>query len=226
MYKENGGNQGFSLVASDDIEQAFTKAVTLHQRGELAPAESLPDPGERPASSRLPQPARIGCRPKRSQRTCRRADRQGHQPQRQGRGFSNNIGEAFRRLGDLDRAASHFTRAADLEPTFVEAQQNLGDVLAAQGKLGDAAAIYARVLSAKPDLAATHGRLGEVLRRQGKFDEALAHFRRAATIAGSAEAHKRLGLALREQDLVDKAIAQFRRALSLKKDFAQAANDL
>jgi hypothetical protein len=29
------------LVASDDIERAFTKAVALHQRGELAQAETL-----------------------------------------------------------------------------------------------------------------------------------------------------------------------------------------
>jgi Flp pilus assembly protein TadD/SAM-dependent methyltransferase len=216
------------LASPDDNEQAFSKAVALHQRGDLAQAENL----YRQILARVPD--HLDC-----------LNLLGVVAVQTGRGqlaveligkaillndkvadFHNNIGEAFRQLRDLDRAAAHFTRAADLEPTFLEAQQNLGDVLQTQGKLDQAAAVYARILSAKPDLAATHGRLGQVLRRQGKLAEALTHFRRAATIAGSAEAYHRLGLVLCEQGTLDDAIEEFRRALSLKKEFPQAHNDL
>jgi tetratricopeptide (TPR) repeat protein/SAM-dependent methyltransferase len=216
------------LAASDDIEQAFTNAVALHQRGELAQAENL----YRRILASLPdhldclnllgllavQTGRNEVAVALIGKAIRLNDKVAD--------FHNNIGEAFRRLGDLDRAAGHFTRAAELEPAFVEAQQNLGDVLRAQGKLDQAAAIYARILAAKPDLAATHRSFGEVLTRQGKLADAVIHLRRAATIAGSAEAYHRLGLALCEQGTLDGAIEQFRRALALKKDFAQAYNDL
>ena len=216
------------MAASDDIEQAFTKAVALHQRGELAQAEDL----YRHILARVPDQLDclnllgvVAVQTGRSQlaveligRAIRLNDKVAD--------FHNNIGEAFRQLGEFDRAAGHFTRAAELEPSFVEAQQNLGDVLRAQDKLDQAAAVYLRILSAQPDLAATHGRLGEVLRRQGKLDAAVVHFRRAATIAGSAEAYHRLGLALCEQGTLDEAVEQFRRALSRKKDFVRAYNDL
>lgn len=216
------------MAASEDIEQTFSKAVALHQRGELAPAENL----YRQILARVPHHLDalnlLGLVAVQSGRNDLAVELIGKAILLNDKvaDFHNNIGEAFRRLGNLDRAAGHFARAADLEPTFLEAQQNLGDVLAAQGNLDQAAATYARILSAKPDLAITHGRLGEVLRRQGKLDEAVAHFRRAATLAGSADAYKRLGLALCEHGMLDEAIAQFRRALALKKDFAPAANDL
>ena len=216
------------LAASDDIEQAFTKAVALHQRGEFAPAENLYRQILASVPHHLDALNLLGLVAVQTGRNEVAVELIGKAILLNDKvaDFHNNIGEAFRRLGDLDRAAAHFTTAADLEPAFLEAQQNLGDVLAAQGKLDRAAAIYAGILSGKPDFAATHGRLGEVRRRQGKLDEAVVHFRRAATIAGSADAYKRLGLALREHGMLDDAIAQFRRALSLKKDFAQAANDL
>jgi tetratricopeptide (TPR) repeat protein/SAM-dependent methyltransferase len=216
------------LASPDDTEQAFTKAVALHQQGDLAQAENL----YRQILARVPDHLDclnllgvVAVQTGRSQLAVeligkaillndKVAD------------FHNNIGEAFRQLSDLDRAAAHFTRATDLEPTFLEAQQNLGDVLQAKGKLDQAATVYARILSAKPDLAATHSRLGQVLRRQGKLDGAATHFRRAATIAGSAEAYHRLGLVLCEQGMLDDAIEEFRRALSLKKEFPQAHNDL
>jgi len=216
------------LVAWNDIEQVFTKAVALHQRGELAQAEPL----YRQILAAVPDQldclnllGLIAVQTGRSQLAVELIGKAIGLNDKVA-DFHNNIGEAFRQLGDLDRAAGHFTRAAELEPAFLEAQQNLGDVLRTQGKLDEAAAIYGRILSAKPDLGAAHSRLGEVLRRQGKLDEAVIHFRRAATITGSAEAYHRLGLALCAKSTLDEAIEQFRRALSLKPDFAQAHNDL
>jgi len=172
------------LAGSDDVEQAFSKAVALHQRGELAPAENL----YRQILASVPhhldclnllglvalQTARNELAVELIGKAIRLNDKVAD--------FHNNIGEAFRRLGDLNRAASHFTRAADLEPSFPETKQNLGDVLATQGKLAEAAAIYTRILSAKPDLAGAHGRLGEVLLvRTGKS----RHVRRDVSVLDS-----------------------------------------
>jgi tetratricopeptide (TPR) repeat protein/SAM-dependent methyltransferase len=213
---------------SDQVEQVFTRAVELHQRGQLAQAEGLYRQILQSVPHHLDCLNLLGV-------VAIQSGRNGLAVEVIGKAialndkiadFHNNIGEAFRRLGEFDRAAGHFTRAVDLEPTFIEAQQNLGDVFAAQGKLDQAAAIYARILSAKPDSAAAHGRLGEVLRRQGRLEEAVAHLRRAAAIGGSAEIHNELGIALREQGKLDDAITQFRQALSLKGDLAQAHNNL
>jgi len=216
------------LAASEDVEKAFTKAVTLHQQGNLAQAESLYRQILQSVPHHLDALNLLGLVAMQTGRNLLAVELIGKAIALNDRvaDFHSNIGEAYRRLGELDRAAHHFTRATELEPTFLEAQQNLAHVVKVQGKLDQAAAIYARILSVKPDLAVIHGRLGEVLRLQGKLEEAVSHLRRAATIAGSAVAYNQLGIALREQGMLDAAIAQFRRAVSLKEDFAQAHNNL
>jgi protein O-GlcNAc transferase len=216
------------LAASDDVEQAFTRAIALHQQGHLAQAESLYRQILRSVPHHLDCLNLLGMVAIQTGRNALAVELIGSAIARNDRvaDFHNNIGEAFRRLGELDRAVHHFARAADLEPTFVEAQQNLSDIVRVQGKLDQAAAIYSKILAAKPDFAPAHAHLGEVLRLQGKLEEAIRHLRRAATIAGSAEAHNTLGLALREQGMLDDAVAQFHRALSVKEDFAQAHNNL
>ena len=216
------------MAASDDVEQAFTKAVALHQQGDLAQAERLYRQILQSVPHHLDALNLLGMVAIQTDRNALAVELIGNALALNDRvaDFHNNIGEAFRRLGELDRAARHFARATELEPTFLEAQQNLADVAKAQGKLDQAAAIYTRILSAKPDSAAVHGRLAEVLALQGKPEQAIAHFRRAATISDSPLAYNKLGIALREHGMLDDAIAQFRRAVSLKEDFAQAHNNL
>ena len=214
---------------TDGAEQLLTKAIELHQRGDLAQAESLYRQVLQAVPAHLDGLNLLGILAIQTDRhelavelISKAIAGSDKVPD-----FHNNIGEAFRRLGNLERAADHFTKAVDLEPRFVEAQQNLADVLKEQGKLDRAAATYLRILSVKPGFAAAHGGLGDVLRRQNKVDEAIVHLQHASAAApGSARACVALGLALRERGRWNDALTQFRRAVSLKQDYAEAHNNL
>ena len=214
---------------TDGAEQLFTKAIELHQRGDLGQAESLYRQVLQAVPAHLDGLNLLGVLAVQTGRHELAVELIGKAIAVNDRvpDFHNNIGEALRRMGNLERAADHFTKAVDLEPKFLEARQNLADVLKQQGKLDRAAATYSQILSVKPDFAAAHSGLAEVLRRQGKLDEAVIHFQHAsATAPGSVQACIALGLALREQGRLNDALAQFRRAVSLKQDYAEAHNNL
>jgi len=131
------------LAASEDVEQAFTKAVALHQQGDLAQAESLYRQILQSVPHHLDALNLLGLVAMQTGRNLLAVELIGKAIALNDRvaDFHNNIGEAYRRLGELDRAAHHFTRATELEPTFLEAQQNLAHVVKVQGKLDQAAAI-------------------------------------------------------------------------------------
>ena len=214
---------------TDDAEQLFTKAIELHQRGDLAQAERFYRQVLQAAPAHLDSLNLLGVLAIQTGRHELAVELIGKAIAANDRvpDFHNNIGEALRRMGNLEGAIDHFTKAVDLEPKFLEAQQNLADVLKEQGKLDRAAATYLRILSLKPGFAAAYSGLGDVLRRQGKLDEAIVHLRHASAAApGSAQACVALGLALREQGRLNDALAQFRRAVSLKQDYAEAHNNL
>jgi tetratricopeptide (TPR) repeat protein/ubiquinone/menaquinone biosynthesis C-methylase UbiE len=212
-----------------DSEQIFAQALALHQRGQLARAESLyrqilaASPQHLDALNLLGLAALQAGRTEEAIALIARAiglnDRVAD--------FHNNIAEAYRRAGRLDAAVEHFAKAAELEPTFLEAHQNLAQTLRSQGEWERAAAYYRRVVAIKPAFAEAHNDLGIALKEQGQVEEAVAAFERAAALKPDfAEAHNNLGNAWRALDRHEPAVAQFRRALALKPDLADALRNL
>jgi len=117
-------------------EQRFAEALTLHQRGELAEAERL----YRQVIARQPDHLDalnlLGVLALQSGRNQEAIDLIARALAKNDRvaDFHNNIAEAYRRCGRFDDAAAHFTKATELEPTFVAAHQNLAATLRAQEK--------------------------------------------------------------------------------------------
>jgi tetratricopeptide (TPR) repeat protein/SAM-dependent methyltransferase len=213
----------------DSAEQIFASALELHQRGDLAGAETLYRQVLQTAPLHLDSLNLLGVVALQTGRNELAIELIGKAIAANDRvpDFHNNIGEAFRRSAKLEHAVEHFTKAANLEPRFLEARQNLGDALKEQGKLDQAAATYSHILALRPDFAAAHVGLGDVLQREGKLDEAIVHLQHgSAATSRAAPALKELGIALREGGRLDDAITQFRRAISLRQDFAEAHNDL
>jgi tetratricopeptide (TPR) repeat protein/2-polyprenyl-3-methyl-5-hydroxy-6-metoxy-1,4-benzoquinol methylase len=212
-----------------ESEQIFAQALGLHQRGQLAQAESLyrqiltASPQHLDALNLLGLAALQGGRTEEAIALIARAiglnDRIAD--------FHNNIAEAYRRAGRLDAAVEHFAKAAELEPTFLEAHQNLANTLRSQGAWDRAAAHYRHVVALKPDFAEAHNDLGIALKEQGEVEAAAAAFERAAGLKPDfAEAHNNLGNAWRALDRREPALAQFRRALALRPDFTEALRNL
>jgi Flp pilus assembly protein TadD/SAM-dependent methyltransferase len=212
-----------------NVEQIFTQALTLHQRGQLGRAEDLyrqvlaASPHNLDALNLLGVLALQGGRNEEAIDLISRAlagnDRIAD--------FHNNIAEAYRRSGRLDAAAAHFAKAAELEPTLIAAHQNLAATLKAQGKWDLVATRYRRLLAIQPNLAEGHSGLADALLRQGQFAEADGHYRRALTLKPDRpEVHNNFGIALKAQGRVQEAAVAFGRAATLKPDFADAHRNL
>lgn len=141
--------------------------------------------------------------------------------------FYNNLAEAYRGLGHIDRAMAAYRRAIALAPDFVAAHLNLGGVLCERGAFAEAEACYRRAVAAQPDLALAHYNLGDVLKTRGRLDEAVACLRRAVELAPDlAMAHNNLGATLQLQGRLDQAIDCFRRAVAIQPDLATALHNL
>ena len=94
----------------------------------------------------------------------------------------NNLGNALKNLGQLDKAIASYRRALEIEPTYAMAHYNLGCALQDLGQLDDAVASCQRALALKPDYAEAHISLGNALKNLGQIDGAIASFHRALEI--------------------------------------------
>lgn len=87
-----------------------------------------------------------------------------------------NLGNALKRLGNLEAAAAQYRSALELKPGLVEAHFNLGVVTQAQGRFADAEACYRTAIALRPGYGEAHGNLGNTLRAQGRLEEAVTSF--------------------------------------------------
>jgi tetratricopeptide (TPR) repeat protein len=141
--------------------------------------------------------------------------------------YHANLGEAYRALGNFERAAECCRTALRMEPRSPEAANNLGLVLLAQGKTEDAIHQFREALRIKPDYGLASNNLGNALRLGGDLDGALAHFRRAVEIEPHlAEAHSNLGQLLLERHQPHEALDHLRQAVRLRPGLAEARNNL
>jgi predicted O-linked N-acetylglucosamine transferase (SPINDLY family) len=93
--------------------------------------------------------------------------------------FHVNLGNLLKAGGRLDEAITAHQRALVLDPGYADAHSNLGNALRAAERLGAAEAAYRSALALAPDDPTTECNLGVVLHEQGRPDEAAACFERA-----------------------------------------------
>jgi tetratricopeptide (TPR) repeat protein len=141
--------------------------------------------------------------------------------------FHCNLAEAYRLLGQPDRAVGCCRTALRLQPEYPEAANNLGLALQAQGKWDEASDQFHAAIRMKPDYAMAHNNLGNAFRERGDKTQALAHFRQAVQIdANLAEAHTNLGQLLLEMHQLTQALEHCRAAVRLRPRFPEAHTNL
>lgn len=94
---------------------------------------------------------------------------------------SYELGEIYRKSGELDKAAEMFTAAVDRYPDFVEARIGLGRVLIAQQRPDLALAHLQKAIALDPTSEVAHYQLAQAYGRTGRAEEqqaALAAFQR------------------------------------------------
>jgi tetratricopeptide (TPR) repeat protein len=141
--------------------------------------------------------------------------------------FHGNLAEAYRALGQLDRASGCCRTALRLQPACAEACSTLGLIFLAQGSPAAAVLQLQMALRLQPDNAMTWNNLGNALRLQGDKVQALAHFRQALRRDPSqVEAHCNLGQLLLEERQPAEALPHCREAVRLRPNSPEAHNNL
>jgi tetratricopeptide (TPR) repeat protein len=141
--------------------------------------------------------------------------------------FHANLAEAYRALGEPERAAGCCRVALRLQLDYPEAANNLGLALLAQKKPEAAADQFREALRLRPGVAMVHNNLGNALRLVGEKAHAVSQFQQALAIDPVlAEAHSNLGQLFLELHQPNEAVYHCREAVRLRPDFPEARNNL
>ena len=140
--------------------------------------------------------------------------------------FFSNRGNTLQEMKRLDEALVSYELALAIKPDYAEALNNLGNTLQQLKRLDEALASYDRALAIKPDYVDANYNRGNTLKKLKRLDEALASYDRALAIKPDyADAHYNRGNTLQEMKRLDEALASYERALVTKPDYAEALNN-
>ena len=141
--------------------------------------------------------------------------------------YHANLAEAYRALGDFERAAGCCRAALSLWADYPEALCNLGAALQGLGKSAEAVEHLERSLALRPDFVVAHSNLGIALRDLGRKDDALAHFRRAVELDPAfPPAQTNLGQTLQDLGKAEEALPHCQEAVRLDPNSAVLHHNL
>jgi tetratricopeptide (TPR) repeat protein len=141
--------------------------------------------------------------------------------------YHANLAEAYRALGDFERAAGCCRAALSIWADYPEALCNLGAALQGLGKSTEAVEHLERALALRPNFVVAHSNLGIALRDLGRKDEALEHFRRAVELDPAfAPAQTNLGQTLQDSGNAEEALPHCQEAVRLDPNSAVLHHNL
>jgi protein O-mannosyl-transferase len=142
------------------------------------------------------------------------------------RGY-NNLGSAYKKLGQYEDAIREYQTALTLKPDYAMAHYNIGIIYKELGQLDNAIRKYQTAVTLKPDYPEAQNNLGVVYKEMGRLDEALKEYNSALTLKPDyAEAHINRGNVYQALGRREEAIREFQAALTLKPDSPEAHNNL
>ncbi|CAD6235356.1 unnamed protein product [Miscanthus lutarioriparius] len=99
----------------------------------------------------------------------------------------NNMANAWREKGDIDRAIQCYEHAIQLRPTFADAFSNLANAYTRKGNLIKASTCCHQALALNPRLVDAYCNLGDVLKAQGSYRDRAAYLCNKKDYSSSAE---------------------------------------
>lgn len=145
----------------------------------------------------------------------------------------NNLGLAYKALGEWNSAAQAFEQAIAVDSQSAGAYFNMADLAESLGQNDAAVACYRQAISLNPREPQHFARLGDLLFKHGNWAGAEHCFATALALnepAGPADVvlslQSKLGMALIRQEKLDEAVRIFQRMLEREPDFAEIHNNL
>jgi len=93
------------------------------------------------------------------------------------------LGGAYDQIKDTKKAIEAYRRAADLDPSNLDAERSLAQALLSDNQLSEALTAYRAIASADPQDANSYLRIGEIQRRQGNYEDSLASLKKARSLS-------------------------------------------
>lgn len=139
----------------------------------------------------------------------------------------NAFGEDLLKRGHVEEAITHFQKAVQIRPGFLDAESNLGVALLQRGKTDEAIVEFRKVIDRNPKFAKGHFDMGAALLQKQELEQAIAEFEKAIELRPEyAEAHNNLAIALFQTGRTDEAITHWQNSLAIDGDNAEAHNNL
>ncbi|MBI5049030.1 MAG: tetratricopeptide repeat protein [Deltaproteobacteria bacterium] len=95
----------------------------------------------------------------------------------------HNLGDAYRRMGNIGQAITEWEEAVRLNPYHSEANNSLGNIHLLQGNYTEAVRRYKIALKTMPENAESHYNIAIALEKLGNTEEAAFHYREFITRA-------------------------------------------
>ncbi|WVZ67695.1 hypothetical protein U9M48_016739 [Paspalum notatum var. saurae] len=149
----------------------------------------------------------------------------------------NNMANAWREKGDIDRAIqcyehaiqayTYFREAIRIAPTCASAWCNIAGIFMQWGDFNKAVLYYKEAIKLKPTFYDAHMNLGNLYKVVGMCQDAIVSFQNAAQASPhNAVAYGNLGDAYYEQGQLDLAILSYRHATNCNPSYVEAYNNL
>lgn len=118
-----------------------------------------------------------------------RAMRRGYAPPT----LLNNCGEAYRQLGDLDKAFQCFEKALKIDNANPVPHFNLGLLMRTRGHAREAEHFFQTAIAVSPEMSRAYFELGELYREEGHFKESEQAYRDAIRLKEEKEGDRHGG---------------------------------
>lgn len=210
------------------MQRTFEQGVAQHRAGQVANAERLyrqvleADRNHEQASFLM---AAIAIESDRSQEAVPVLERLTALHPTNANYFAN-LGEAYRRLADYERAAGALARAVSLNPELVQAHFNLGLVMRALSEVTLALRAFERATELKPDSALIQYGLARALSDSGEHARAVGHYQCALVLnANASNVLADYAICLRKLRRYEGALRAASRAVELEPNNALAHHE-
>jgi predicted TPR repeat methyltransferase len=130
----------------------------------------------------------------------------------------NNLGNIQQQLGCTVDAVKAYQRALELRPDHPDASRNLGIALRKVKRFEEAAEVYRRAIERWPDKVENYYGLANACKDMARFDEALATLRKALAVHPEPGGFRRLGQMLYGARRIEEAAANYEAWLRFEPD--------
>jgi len=139
----------------------------------------------------------------------------------------NNLGTAFKELGDTKKAISYYERVIKIEPDNTNAQYNLGLSYYQLKKKNEAKNFFLKTVSLQPNFALAFINLANVYVELKDYENAISSYQKGIKVNPNLpSAHNNLGLVFRILNDYENAIKCYKKAIQVQINYSSAHHNL